>query len=87
MVGAVGLDGDGLFGLEYARDKLLSGRDGEQRTVYDGGRQAIEVQDVRRARAGRRLRLTLDAEVQERTEEVLQGVGPDLPAQGARRRS
>ncbi len=35
-----------------------------------------------RAKPGRRLRLTLDAEVQERTEEVLQGVGADLPAQG-----
>ncbi len=75
VVGAVGLDGDGLFGLEYELNKALRGRDGQQRTVFDGGRQAIEVQDVRRARPGRRLRLTLDAEVQERTEEVLQGVG------------
>ena len=53
----------------------LLGRDGLQRTVFDGARQAIEVQDVRRTRAGRRLKLTLDAEVQARTEEVLKGVG------------
>lgn len=75
VIGAVGVDGEGLFGLEYARDRLLRGRDGLQRTVFDGARQAIEVQDVRRTRAGRRLKLTLDAEVQARTEEVLKGVG------------
>ncbi len=75
VIGAVGLDGDGLFGLEFSRNKLLAGSDGKQRTVFDGGRQPIEVQDVQRAKPGRRLRLTIDAEVQERTEEILQGVG------------
>ncbi len=78
----VGLDGNGLFGLEYAHDKVLHGRDGEQRSVLDGGRQRIEVQDVRRSVPGERVRLTLDAQLQERTEEVLQGVGADLPSQG-----
>ena len=75
VIGAVGTDGGGLFGLEFSRNKLLAGTDGKQRTLFDGGRQPIEVQDVQRAKPGRRLRLTLDAEVQERTEEILQGVG------------
>ena len=83
VIGAVGVDGGGLFGLEYARNKLLRGRDGRQRTVFDGGRQAIEVQDQRRTVPGRRVRLTLDAEVQARTEEVLKGVGETYQPKGA----
>ena len=51
--------------------------------MFDGGRQAIQVQDVRRTQAGRRLRLTLDAQVQERTEQVLQGVGETYRPKGA----
>ncbi len=83
VIGAVGLDGNGLFGLEYAHDKVLHGRDGEQRSVLDGGRQRIEVQDVRRSVPGERLRLTLDAQLQERTEEVLKGVGATYRPKGA----
>ena len=83
VIGAVGTDGDGLFGLEYSLDKQLRGHDGEQRTVFDGGRQAIDVKDVKPTVAGTRLRLTLDAEVQARTEEVLQGVGETYKPKGA----
>jgi cell division protein FtsI/penicillin-binding protein 2 len=83
VIGAVGTDGDGLFGLEYAHDRVLRGRDGEQRTVYDGGRDAIDVEDVTPTVPGARLRLTLDAEVQARTEEVLQGVGETYQPKGA----
>ncbi len=83
VVGAVGIDGDGLFGLEYSQDRLLSGVDGERRTVFDGGREAIDVQDVKKAVPGRQLRLTLDAELQQRTEEVLQGVGEAYRPKGA----
>ena len=47
VLGVVGVDGNGLFGLEYAHDKLLRGQDGEQRRVLDGGRQAIETRDIK----------------------------------------
>ncbi|MCU0312921.1 MAG: penicillin-binding protein 2 [Solirubrobacteraceae bacterium] len=83
VIGAVGTDGNGLFGLEYERDKALRGRDGEQRTVFDGGRDAISVRDVAPTVPGAGLRLTLDAEVQARTEEVLQGVGETFRPKGA----
>ncbi|MCU0259262.1 MAG: penicillin-binding protein 2 [Solirubrobacteraceae bacterium] len=83
VIGAVGTDGNGLFGLEYERDKALRGRDGEQRTVFDGGRDAISVRDVAPPVPGAGLRLTLDAQVQARTEEVLQGVGETFRPKGA----
>ncbi len=83
VIGAVGVDGKGLFGLEYARDRLLHGSDGVQRSVLDGGRQTIQVRDVQRAVPGEQLRLTLDAQLQERTEEVLQGVGQTYRPKGA----
>jgi cell division protein FtsI/penicillin-binding protein 2 len=68
-------DGKGLFGLEYSRDRLLRGSDGRRRTVLDGAGRAIDVEEQRVAVPGSRLRLTLDAEVQARTEEVLKDVG------------
>ena len=46
VVGATGLDGKGLFGLEYSYDRLLRGRDGEQRKVMDAARKPIEVDDT-----------------------------------------
>lgn len=83
VIGAVGTDGGGLFGLEYAHDRLLDGRDGERRMVLDGGREAIETRDVRAAVPGRRLQLTLDVELQARTEEVLEGIGESYRPKGA----
>ena len=70
----IGLDGKGLFGLEYSYDRLLHGRDGEQRKVMDAARKPIDVEDLTRARSGRPVRLTIDAEVQQKTEEVLSKV-------------
>lgn len=83
VVGATGLDGKGLFGLEYSYDKLLKGRDGEQRKVMDAARKAIEVDDLTRARAGRPVRLTIDAEVQQKTEEVLAKLTAEYLPKGA----
>ena len=83
VVGATGLDGKGLFGLEYSYDKLLRGRDGEQRKVMDAARKPIDVEDLTRARSGRAVRLTLDAEVQQKTEEVLSQVTSEYAPKGA----
>ncbi len=83
VLGVVGIDGNGLFGLEYAHDKVLRGSDGEQRRVLDGGRQAIETRDTKKAVAGGAIALTIDAEIQQRTEEVLQEIGTDFQPKGA----
>ena len=83
VVGATGLDGKGLFGLEYSYDRLLRGRDGEQRKVMDAARKPIEVDDLARARSGRQVRLTLDAEIQQKTEEVLGKLTGEYAPKGA----
>lgn len=83
VLGVVGVDGNGLFGLEYAHDKLLRGQDGEQRRVLDGGRQAIETRDIKTSIPGGAMALTIDAEIQQRTEDVLQGVGSEYHPKGA----
>ncbi|MDP4603728.1 MAG: penicillin-binding protein 2 [Solirubrobacteraceae bacterium] len=83
VLGVVGVDGNGLFGLEYAHDKVLRGRDGEQRRVLDGGRQAIETRDIKRAVPGAAMALSLDAEIQLKAEEVLQSVADEYRPKGA----
>lgn len=83
VLGVVGLDGNGLFGLEYAHDKVLRGQDGEQRRVLDGGRQAIETRDTKRSVPGAAMALSLDAEIQLKTEEALQAVADEYRPKGA----
>lgn len=83
VLGVVGVDGNGLFGLEYAHDKLLRGQDGEQRRVLDGGRQAIETRDTKRSVPGAAMALSLDAEIQLKTEEALQAVADEFRPKGA----
>ena len=83
VLGVVGVDGNGLFGLEYAHDKVLRGQDGEQRRVLDGGRQAIETRDTKRSVPGAAMALSLDAEIQLKAEEVLQSVADEYRPKGA----
>ncbi len=83
VLGSVDLDGKGLFGLEFSRDRVLAGTDGKRVSIYDGGRDAIEVRDVRSAAPGETVRLTLDAQIQDQTEEVLRQVGRDFSPKGA----
>lgn len=83
VVGSTNLEGEGLFGLEYGQNRVLHGRDGKRSSVLDGGRDAIQVHDALRSSPGQSLRLTLDAELQQRTEDVLAGVGRTYRPKGA----
>jgi cell division protein FtsI/penicillin-binding protein 2 len=83
LLGTVGIDGDGLGGLEYAHDKLLRGRSGERRIVRDALGQPISLRDEREMHAGRNVRLTLDAAIQDRAEKVLGEVGQAFGPKGA----
>ena len=75
VLGAVGIDGNGLSGLEYEENHVLRGYDGKRRLTQDALGQPIGVQDEVTARPGRTLRLTLDAAIQSKAEAVLAGVG------------
>jgi cell division protein FtsI/penicillin-binding protein 2 len=83
LLGSVGTDGHGLSGIEYSRDELLTGRDGERRLVKDALGQSINVRDTTPAKSGARLELTIDAAIQNEVEQVLGQVGQTYRPKGA----
>jgi cell division protein FtsI/penicillin-binding protein 2 len=83
LLGHVGVDGQGLAGLEYSLDRTLHGADGERRLVKDAMGDAIELRETRRTQPGHSVRLTLDANVQDKAEEVLAEVGEEWKPKGA----
>jgi cell division protein FtsI/penicillin-binding protein 2 len=83
VLGAVGTEGKGLFGLEYRLDDLLHGTDGRRSVTRDGVGDDVRVRDLERAKPGARVQLTLDASIQGKVEEVLQGIGETYSPAGA----
>jgi cell division protein FtsI (penicillin-binding protein 3) len=83
LLGNVGTDGNGLSGLEYRFDSQLRGQDGERRLVRDALGDTIELREDQRTIPGRDVRLTLDANIQDHTEEVLDEVGETWLPKGA----
>ena len=74
VLGVVGTEGKGLAGLEYSRNALLTGRSGERRVVSDALGQPVSIAETRREVPGQSLTLTLDANIQQRAEDVLGAV-------------
>jgi cell division protein FtsI (penicillin-binding protein 3) len=74
VVGTVGTDSQGLSGLEAADNSLLGASNGEQQVVLDGLGKAIERNTISTASDGENIRLTIDAGIQARAEEVLANV-------------
>jgi cell division protein FtsI (penicillin-binding protein 3) len=75
VLGVVGTEGGGLAGLEYSRDTLLRGRSGRRRVVSDAIGQPVSITETSPVTPGASLSLTLDANIQQRTEDVLGAVG------------
>jgi cell division protein FtsI (penicillin-binding protein 3) len=75
VLGVVGTAGNGLAGVEYSSDALLHGRSGERRVVSDALGQPVSITEVHPESAGTPISLTLDANIQQRSEEVLGAVG------------
>jgi cell division protein FtsI (penicillin-binding protein 3) len=75
VLGFVGTEGRGLSGLEYSENSLLKGQAGERRVVSDALGQPISIENVKAERPGASLTLTLDANIQQRAEDVLDAVG------------
>jgi cell division protein FtsI/penicillin-binding protein 2 len=77
VLGIVGVEheGAGLMGLEYSRNKLLSGHAGQRSVVSDAIGQPISIAETRHEQAGNSISLTLDANIQQRAEDVLSAVG------------
>jgi cell division protein FtsI (penicillin-binding protein 3) len=83
LLGTVGIDGQGLGGLEYSEDRTLRGHSGQRRIVQDALGQPISLRDERAMHAGKNLSLTLDSAIQDRTEKVLAEVGAAFTPKGA----
>jgi cell division protein FtsI (penicillin-binding protein 3) len=71
VLGVLGTEGNGLAGLEYSANSLLHGRTGERRVVSDAIGQPVSITEVHPVSGGSSISLTLDANIQQRTEEVL----------------
>jgi cell division protein FtsI (penicillin-binding protein 3) len=71
VLGYVGIDGNGLAGLELKFDHALKGRSGQETVVKDPGGHVIDVQQQRAEVPGRDVFLTLDHSIQANAEEVL----------------
>jgi cell division protein FtsI (penicillin-binding protein 3) len=69
------LHGQGDVGLEAEFNSQLNGSSGVRRIVHDAAGQPISVQDTRASRAGKTIKLTLNAQLQNEVEQVLAGVG------------
>jgi cell division protein FtsI/penicillin-binding protein 2 len=77
VLGLVGTEheGAGTMGLEYSANNLLEGQAGQRRVVSDARGQPISISTVHPERTGATLTLTLDSDIQQRTEDVLGAVG------------
>ena len=71
VLGYVGIDGEGLAGLELQFDDALAGRAGKETLVKDPTGRVIDVQNQQAEVPGRDLYLTLDHSIQANAEEVL----------------
>ncbi len=74
VLGLVGLDGQGLAGLEYSLNGALHGRSGQRVIVSDAIGQPISIDEARAEVAGASVSLTLDSAIEQRTEDVLAAV-------------
>jgi cell division protein FtsI/penicillin-binding protein 2 len=83
VIGAVGSENQGLMGLEEGEESVLAGEDGERRIVNDALGQAIRTETVKETEDGEDIELTLDPVIQQKTEEVLNGVGETYSPTGA----
>jgi len=83
VVGAVGSENQGLTGLEAGEESVLSASDGERRIVHDALGDAIRLETVEEAEDGEDIQLTLDPQIQEKTERVLAEVGETYAPKGA----
>jgi cell division protein FtsI/penicillin-binding protein 2 len=83
VLGFVGAENQGLWGLEGYYNNLLSGQNGIRKVVSDAVGQPIAVDQVRPMVPGKTLKLTIDSALQEEVEQVLAGVGAQYSPKGA----
>jgi cell division protein FtsI (penicillin-binding protein 3) len=83
VIGAVGIENEGLTGLEHSLEDTLGADDGEREIVKDALGERIRLETVSEASSGEDVQLTIDAPIQARTEEALAEAGEAYSAAGA----
>jgi cell division protein FtsI/penicillin-binding protein 2 len=83
VIGTVGVDSQGLTGLEAGENSLLGAADGQRTVTVDGLGKEITRDTISSAQQGQDLRLTIDAGLQARTEEVLTSLAQTYQPKGA----
>jgi cell division protein FtsI (penicillin-binding protein 3) len=83
VIGTVGTENQGLTGLESAYQDVLGGADGEAKVTRDALGDTIERETVSGGTPGEDLKLTIDTELQRRTEEALAEIGTTYDPKGA----
>jgi cell division protein FtsI/penicillin-binding protein 2 len=83
LLGSAGDKADTGTGFEYGEDDVLRGQDGIRRVVSDALGQPISITDEQPTIPGRDVELTLDANLQDKVESVLDGVGQVYRPRGA----
>jgi cell division protein FtsI (penicillin-binding protein 3) len=83
LLGSAGERADTGSGFEYGEDGVLRGQDGIRRVVSDALGQPISITDRQPTIPGRDVQLTLDANLQDKVESVLDGVGQVYRPRGA----
>jgi cell division protein FtsI/penicillin-binding protein 2 len=83
VLGVVGTEGVGLSGLEYSLNSTLTGRSGQRRVISDAIGQPVSITETHREVPGRSVTLTLDANIQQRAEDVLSAVARDFDPKAA----
>ena len=72
VLGFVGVDGDGIAGLEKVFDRQLAGADGSEVIVRDPAGHALRTVRQTEPTSGQTVRLTLDEDIQYMAEDVLE---------------
>ncbi len=83
LLGSAGERADSGTGFEYGEDHVLRGQDGIRRVVSDALGQPISITDEQPTIPGKDVELTLDANLQDKVESVLDGVGQVYRPRGA----
>src|SRR3954468_20068741 len=71
VIGAVGTDNQGLTGLEHSENDVLGGANGEEDVVHDAVGRPLRMETVTPASVGEDVQTTIDAAIQDKTEEAL----------------
>ncbi len=83
VLGQIGTEGQGLSGIELDNETTLHGHTGERRVVSDAIGQPVSISEPHAEVPGESIQLTLDANIQQRTEDVLSAVAQEFSPKDA----